>query len=235
MRWIAVVLAAALVVSACGDDADPLAADGLVAHYPLDGDAVDVAGESSGVVDGATPVTDRNGTPDGALRFDGVDDVVTFAHTDALSLANEFTIAVWIDADPPTNPDDFWTVFEKSDPERAGHSRYGLWLQNGRPWACFERADNSQQPCVEAGEAIGEGWHHLAAVRSGRRLILYVDGIEVANGFVGLHDISQTSFDAFIGTDTYQEPAVWLAASVDDLRIYDRGLEPAEVTALADS
>ncbi|MEM7285682.1 MAG: LamG domain-containing protein [Actinomycetota bacterium] len=231
-RRLATLLVAALAVAACGAD-DATTTDGLVAHYPLDGDARDAAGDSEGVVDGATPAPDRNGDDGGALRFDGVDDLVTFEHTDALSLGNEFTISAWIDADEAANPDDFWTVFEKSDPERDGHSRYGLWLRGGRPWACFEASDNSQQPCVDSSEPIGDGWHHVAAVRSGRRLILYVDGVEAANGFVGLRDISQTGFEAFIGTDTYQAPAVWLAATVDELRIYDRGLSPDEVAGLA--
>lgn len=229
---LAVLVLSGLIAAACGAD-EPSRPDGRVAHYPLDGDAVDVAGASPGVVTGATAATDRNGRAGGALRFDGVDDAVRFGHTDALSIANEFTIAIWVDADRPADPTEFWTLFEKSDPERDGHSRYGLWLQDGRPWVCFEAADNSQQPCVEAGGPIGDGWHHIAAVRAGRRAVLYVDGVEVANAFVGLQDVSQTEFDAFVGTDAYQRDPAWLAATVDDLRIYDHGLSAAEVADLA--
>ena len=229
---LVLALALAMVAAACGDDPqrEP---DGLVAHYPLDGDAVDAVGQSSGVVSGATRVAGRRGDEGGALRFDGADDLVTFAHTDGLSLLADFTIAVWVDIDTPDDLDEFWTLFEKSDPERDGHSRYGLWLQGGRPWACFEAADNSQQPCVEADMSIGEGWHHVAAVRSGRRAIVYVDGVEVANAFVGLGEISQTEFDAFIGSDGYQRDPSWLTGAVDDLRIYDRGLSADEVADLA--
>ena len=231
-RRVAVLVLTGLIALGCGAGEAPQG-EGLVAHYPLDGDATDVVGESPGVIDGATGAPDRNGSEGAALRFDGVDDLVTFANTDALNISNEFTISVWVDADPPANPDDFLTLFEKSDPERDGHSRYGLWLQDGRHWVCVEAADNSEQPCVEASTAIGVGWHHVAAVRSGRRAIIYVDGAEMANGFVGLQDVSQTPFDAFIGTDAYQRDPAWLAATVDDLRIYDRGLSADEVADLA--
>lgn len=232
-RRLAVLAFAGLAAAACGAGDGPSRPDGPVAHYLLDGDATDAIGQSSGIVTGATAVADRNGNDGGAMRFDGIDDLVTFPHTDALSITNEFTIALWVDADPAADADDFWTLFEKSDPERDGHSRYGLWLQGGRPWACFEAADNSQQPCVEAGTPVGEGWHHIAAVRAGRRALLYLDGVEVANAFVGLQDVSETDFDAFIGTDAYQRDPAWLSATVDDLRIYNRGLSAAEVADLA--
>lgn len=230
-RGLVAVAVAALVVGACGGGAG--SDGGPVAHYPLDGDADDVAGAASGIVTGAAAAPDRRGNEGAALRFDGVDDLVRFPHDDALSLTNEFTIAVWVEADPADDPGAFLTLFEKSDPERDGHSRYGLWLLDGRPWACFETADTAEQPCVQADTPIGTGWHHVAAVRSGRRAMIYVDGVQVADAFVGLNDIAQSGFDAFIATDAFQRAPVWLAATLDDLQIYDRGLSPGEVADLA--
>lgn len=209
--------------------------DGLVAHFPLDGDAQDVVGSTHGQVVGAEPGPDRRGESNMALRVrEGT--FIEFADAGALNVSQDFTIGIWIEPGNDTGTgDDWYTLFEKSDPERGGHSRYGLWLHGDRPAACFEVADNSQQPCVEATEPLPHdgGWHHVAAVRSGRRLILYVDGAEVANGFVGLYEVSQTDFNAFVGSDRYQPDAPWLDAAIDDLRVYNRGLTPTEITAIA--
>jgi hypothetical protein len=49
--------------------------DGLVAHWALDGDAIDSAGSNHGTIYGATSTT---GQIDEALDFDGVDDYVDF-------------------------------------------------------------------------------------------------------------------------------------------------------------
>jgi hypothetical protein len=213
---------------------EPSIARGLVAHYPLDGNADDAVGTSDGRVSGAIAAPDRAGAVDSALFFNGVDAFVEIEHSDALSLTNEFTIAAWINLQASDDAGEFWTIFEKSDPERGGHSRYGLWVRDGLLWTCFEAADNSQQPCTDTSMSLSAGsWHHVAAVRSGRRLILYLDGEEVANGFVGLRDVSETAFNGFIGTDRYEEPAVWLHGTVDDLRIYDRPLTTTELQQLA--
>ena len=190
---------------------------------------------TNGAVSGAEPVVDRNGTRASALAFDGVDDSVRFEQAGALNVAQDFSIALWIE--PGEQIGNAWyTLFEKSDPERGGHSRYGLWLHGVRPAACFEASDNSQQPCVESEVDLPlDGWHHVAAVRDQRRLIIYIDGAEVANGFVGLHEVSQTNFDAFIGNDGYEPGAPWLDATLDDLRVYNRALSPAEIIELAES
>ena len=56
-------------------------------YWKLDGDALDSAGSSDGVVVGATPVAGYYG---GALAFDEVDDHVVIPD---FSYANDFTVA----------------------------------------------------------------------------------------------------------------------------------------------
>lgn len=237
---------ALLVLAACSSAQEPSSAaspavdltSGLIGHFPLDGDAADLTGSTPGEVIGTSAAADRHGQAGKALRV-AEDNWVQFSDAGALNVTRNFSIAIWVQP-ADTGPDgigpDWYTLFEKSDPERGGHSRYGLWLHGDRPAACFELEDNSRQVCVEASDSLpSDGdWHHVAAVRADRRLILYLDGAEVANGFVGLHRVSQTDFDAFIGADTYQPETPWLDASVDELRVYDRALTAAEVLALAE-
>jgi len=232
----ALLMAVAMTFAAAcaGSSSPPLPSEGLVAHYQLDGDAKDELSASPGVATSTEAVSDRNGNEAGALRFNGVDAFIEIEHTDAVSLSNEFTIAAWIKAEPSDGQGHFWSIFEKSDPERGGHSRYGLWLRDGLLWTCYEAFDNSEQPCADTTVPVPvDAWHHVAAVRSGRRAILYLDGVEVVNSFVGNRDISQTEFNVFIGTDRYEEPSVWLHADLDDIRIYNRPLTPDELLQLA--
>lgn len=233
-RLAALVLVFAV---ACGTDGGGAGSDvGIdpVAHYPFDADAVDAAGGPAGVVTGARPVADRFGADAAALDFDGDGDFVTFRHHDGLDLAQDFTLSVWIDHRTQATADDWYTIFEKSDPERDGHSRYGIWVRDDLLWGCFEAADNATQPCADTDVKLPtDGWHHVAAVRAERRLILYLDGEEVWNAFVGLTPVSQTPFDAFAGTDRYASDELWLDASLDDLRVYDVGLSPEQIATLA--
>ncbi len=233
MRCLA-VLGLVLVTLGCGSDDDglDLGVD-PVAHYPFDADAADLAGGPAGTVVGARPTTDRFGVEGGALDFDGDGDFVEFVHHDGLDLGQDFTLAVWIDHRTQATPDDWYTLFEKSDPERDGHSRYGIWVRDDRLWTCFEAADNASQPCADTDVPLANGWHHVAAVRAERRLILYLDGDEVWNAFVGLTPISQTPFAAFAGTDRYANDDLWLDAGLDDLRVYDVGLTPEQIARLA--
>ncbi len=50
---------------------------GLIAYYPLDGNADDVGPNNlDGVVFDAVPAEDRFGNPNGAMQFDGIDDYI---------------------------------------------------------------------------------------------------------------------------------------------------------------
>ncbi len=205
-----------------------------VVYLPLDGDAVAAVGGVAGEVVGATPVEDRAGNAGGALNFDGVDDHVVFGHDPVLNVVQEFTVSIWVHHREQSVSDAWYTLYEKSDPDRDGHSRYGLWVRDNRLWGCFEQADGAAQPCAQTDVALNAGeWHHLAMVRSERFVYLYVDGVEVDKHFVGFHEVSQTEHQAFLGTDLYERTNVWLNAALDDLAIYDVALTSTQVAALA--
>jgi hypothetical protein len=90
---------------------------------------------------------------------------------------------------------------------------------------------------LEAGQsvtldrALEPGWRHLAAVREGGRLSLYVDGTRVA---------SSSSSNATPLDLTNREPLrIGFGAhnhfrgSLSDLRLYDRAVSIGEIAALA--
>jgi len=73
--------------------------DGLVAHYPFDGDANDVSGhENHGTVKGATLTVDRFGNPNSAYHFDG-NNLIAIEESDSLDITGNMTIALWVQPD----------------------------------------------------------------------------------------------------------------------------------------
>ena len=71
---------------------------GLVAHYPFNGDAKDVSGNNNhGKITGAIPAEDRLGKSNGALFFDDDLDYVEIPHSESLSFEKEdFTVSMWL-------------------------------------------------------------------------------------------------------------------------------------------
>ena len=64
---------------------------GLVAWYPLDGNASDMSGNSRhGTIYGANPTEDRNGKINGAYNFDGMDDYIKINHDKAFNHTTEY-------------------------------------------------------------------------------------------------------------------------------------------------
>ncbi len=88
---------------------------------------------------------------------------------------------------------------------------------------------------VDSPKVMTEGWHHTAVTidSATMRISLYVDGDLVASGSTVLlpKDIGNTTQN-WLGRSQYIADAYFLG-SIDDFRIYDRVLSPAELRYLA--
>ena len=76
--------------------------NGLVAHYKLDGNALDASiNKNHGSVFQAKSALDRNGKSGGALSFDGIVDYVSLPDVDNLdfSINQDFSISIWVKVD----------------------------------------------------------------------------------------------------------------------------------------
>ncbi len=73
-------------------------------------------------------------------------------------------------------------------------------------------------------------WHHVAATYDGAQLGLYVDGVQVATKSIVL---DTTGTDFAIGQSISQPGREPFAGSLSDVRIYNRVLTAAELTAAA--
>jgi hypothetical protein len=85
--------------------------------------------------------------------------------------------------------------------------------------------------CASYDDDLGPGWKHLAAIRAGGTLKLYVDGKPVA---------TSSSFDPADYDLSTDQPlrigfgqADYFCGKLADIRIYNRALSEAEVRQLA--
>ncbi|MBO0950065.1 LamG domain-containing protein [Fibrella forsythiae] len=203
--------------------------DGLIAHYPFNGNANDASGNGhNGTVSGATLTTDRFGTPNKAYSFDGINDkidiytLVNFAN----SVDSEFSLSAWFKPDVNYNESTIRNSI-LSVPE----GMFQLYYEQGRVfleiWAQPHYVNFYSVPINFTTTA----WNHVAcSVKAGSPVKLYING----QGYVLGN--APTYMDKYNGVRTQigYEPnyGFFMTGKLDDIRIYNRQLSPAEVQAL---
>ncbi|MGP4111360.1 exo-alpha-sialidase [Streptomyces sp. 4N509B] len=182
---------------------------------------------------GAAPDAD-GGRFGGAVTFDGVDDAVRLPFREDLALgAGDFTVSLWFRyaAEGGTRPF-LWMG-------GVGGAAPQVWVRgepdNDRLRALITAVDGARpvaSASVSTAEPYNDGaWHHLSLVREAGRLTLTVDGAETASVADVPGSVSRTSaFGVHVGQGV--DSRTHLAGSLDEVRVYDRALSRAELTAL---
>jgi formylglycine-generating enzyme required for sulfatase activity len=200
---------------------------GLIAYYPLDGNATDFSPNmNDGVVAGPVPVEDRLGNPNSAYCFDGANDLISIATLNGITnLGSNFTVAVWIKPLISGHWDGIMQL-------RGGASRVELeWkIANNVSFAIDPTPDPGLTKIASSSMTTGE-WHHIAGTYDGTAIRIFVDGApdgnKVASGDVVLpSDANYTigySGSGGIG---------FFHGCIDEFRMYDRVLSEGEIWQL---
>ena len=211
---------------------------GLIAYYPFDGDAQDVSGnQNHGTVQEAALAEDRHGNPNSAYEFDGVDDYIDVSDSDSLDTDTTFAVTCWFRCGDLAKVDTIGGV------EAQAIVTYGDDNVDGKnnPIVCVEgkltwsvRGQDAQYDDLIGTTSLADGtWYHAAVTYDGATAMLYLDG--------GLEDARavtmQMDSNSRIWVGGYHNPSnnaehYFFQGSVDDVRIYDRALSPAEIRAL---
>ena len=199
---------------------------GLIAAYSFDeGSGTTLADRNghghTGTLAGPTWTTaGRNG---GGLSFDGVDDSVRINDHAELDLTLGMTLEAWV---LPTTLGNTWrTVVFK---EQAAHMTYALYAStdDGRPTG---QAYVGGERDARGPSAIATAtWTHLAATYDGAAVRLYVNGAEVRAQAAAGSMATSTGPVKLGGNAIWNE---WFAGTIDDVRIYNRALTPAQIQA----
>jgi hypothetical protein len=239
--FAALALAAALPLPAAAQRApEPPAAyrtpdPGLVAWYPLDGDAVDRVTRAPARAVGTRPVDARDGGPRGALGFDGGRSYVDLG--ERLQPAR-FTLSAWIRPDAVDRTQVIVSKLENL-PAHA-YRNFELRLEAGGR-LFLHVPSGAGWEAVTGTRAIAPGrWTHVAATYDGVRAQLWVDGGRDGAPINITYAQSQTP--TWIGARpesggrdgrTPSGPTFFFAGAIEDVRIHDRALAEGELVALA--
>ena len=207
-----------LTFTATASDPDTLPGltAGLLAYWPFDTDFQSVIGSHHGTPVGGAAITATVGEyvlGGGGLKLDGVDDHVSFGD---LPLVGDFTVSAWVN---PTNI-------------LAGTSSQGVVLgdNDNADWLRLEadgvrgKWDNATTVFTTEPDFVNGSWQHFVLVRSGTAITVYRDGVVVTTGTK-----TQTFTPEFIG---WKNSGSRYGGTMDDLAVWGRALESAEVTSL---
>jgi aryl-phospho-beta-D-glucosidase BglC (GH1 family) len=251
-KTISFILGALLIISCSTLYAD----DGLVLYFPFDsapqnGVILDASGNTNnGTIQINGPVYKTDGKQGGALEFDGADDYIFVARTNAngatsldVAKGGAFTLAAWYKV---THPVQSLILGWRDNFPNASACQYGDGVQmgvniNGFQWSGKGTGVNViGGPCdynrdkkvISVPDQNLNEWHHLTLTydpSAGARL--YLDGHLVAekpnlNGYSPL-----TSGDLLIGKSR-STPFLDFKGLLDEIRIYNRALSEQEILAL---
>ena len=235
---LTIVLIAGVLIGVAGLAAD--LNDGLIAHFPLSGNAQDVSGNGNhGTLYGPVLTTDRLGNPDAAYLFDGIDDYIRVEDTLPLRLANtDFTLSVWA-IETQRNAAFQDALLVKRGPLNADGWFFSITgMQSINPAGAgrvFYQLSGGDDPRVFAPGVIPlDIWNHLLVSYDVTEHLtrIYVNGSLAAVSSYMPSPNPNTEFDLCIGSDSQGLGYHW-HGKIDDVRIYNRQLSLDEIQELA--
>lgn len=196
---------------------------GIVAHYPFNGDANDVSGHGyHGVVNGAALSVDRFEDPNKAYGFDGAGDYIEIPD---IGTYDQLTESLW--------------VYYKGTSHIAVLNCHTEWSANylhfeitgNRVEFAIHGSNSDQYSDFMFGSSTLNQWHHIAVTYDSAtgKIQFYIDGKLDA---VRQYDVPRpvTVGPAWIGG--WNRESRWYRGSLDDIRIYNRVLSAPEIQIL---
>jgi hypothetical protein len=201
---------------------------GLVAWYPLNGNAEDASGNgNNGVINNATPTTDRFGNDNSAFAFAGTPDSKITIHSTNLLLQPPFSCSLWV---KPIGGDHGPRVFSCG----YDYGGFEIGIKAGSQICFGSVTTDGDFPCLSKTSCSRGEWHYVVAVRSADAMSLYLDGrldnVVVASGSVLYKPgFGSLWWPTFGGSTAIGYPYDSFAGSVSDVRFYNRALTAEEI------
>lgn len=205
---------------------------GLVAHFPLNGNADDISILNiDGIVAGPTPTNGVLGVPSSALHFTSLQTDSITAGTSDRGITNQFSISLWIkttttEIDHLVNKYD-WSV----------NRGFFIDIISGKPVLSGRDGGAGAIEVYGTSDVTDGIWHHIVGTCNGNTWAIYVDcnleatvtTVTANPGFIntlpltlGYYYLGQTGDNRFYDGD------------MDEVRIYNRALTTQEIALLCD-
>lgn len=232
---LAAAASALLVTISTGSNKSQASGHGLIAHWQFDdGTATDITGNGNdGTVNGASPFAGKIGA--GALEFDGNNDFVDAGNIDVPGEA--ITVAAWINADNLRNcsASDCRIVSKATGTGEQDHyiMLSTIKIGGGVKLRFRLKAGGTTTLLAPLGNLSNGQWYHAAAVYDGAFMRLYLNGAAVAiTAKSGAIDVNP-AVPLWIGGNPPTPTSRPWEGKIDDVRLYDIPLSPAEISELA--
>ncbi len=164
-----------------------------------------------------------------ALALDGSGDYALVPDDASLDLANQLTLAAWI------QPANSGTQYLVKKATQSGVDGYELSLaSSGKIFTRLNQDTSGNTYRIDSTSDYstdGSTWMHVAATYDGTTLRLYVDGQE-ENSMAATITIATNSLPLGIGTQS--DGGSPLQGNLDEVRVYNRALSESEIQTLAD-
>lgn len=216
---------------------------GLIMYFPFTGNATDASGNGNiATVNGPVLTTDRFGTANSAYHFDGIDDFISLVNGPGMKPQYPFSFACWgriYNVTTGTN-----TMFMN---DYVDDSDYGTWYNFSSTANGFLGANvgdggtpapqNRLSKVTTTNIVMGTWYHFAAVVNSETDMKLYINCDEVPGNYSGTGAglIYSANGQGVIGKGDGGPPNIppsFIEADLDEVRFYNRALNPDEVKAL---
>lgn len=216
-----------LLALSLGESHGQIPTNGLIAYYPFNGNANDsTANNNDGTVNGATLTTDRFGDSNRAYSFNGTSNFIEVVNSASLqSPTNEVSISVWVQVTDLSVIN--WIIDKRINVGTDPYNSYSIHTANSQ-WKAGVSTNVSAASAGNTAIALNT-WVHITSVYTGSKIIMYLDGIPTDSSNI-TGNILYSNLSMFIGKSPNN--AAYTKGKIDDIRIYDRKLTPAEVSEL---
>ena len=197
----------------------------LIAYYPFNGNANDESGnQNNGTVSQAQLVPDRNGTPNSAYSFDGINDYIEVTNSPALNFQKSITVDFWI------NIKAFYDREEYPISHGNWENRWKVSITNKKIRWTIKTGSGTKD--LDSESELSAGMiYNVAVTYNGSDMEIYLNGkLDAFTEFSGL--MLQTTIDLMIGQVLPGNSNYNFNGTLDDIRIYDYALSRDEIENL---
>ncbi len=212
---------------------------GLVASLAFDGDLLDSSGNGNhGFFSGGSASYEEgsDGTTNGALTFDGVDDLVILSQTSGLPLTDHaaFSITGWVRGAARQNDRRIFSeasrtsarpLYTLGTPLGGATDKLDIFVRDDDS---IVHVDHHETP----DSLFDRAWHHFAVVDDEGVLSVYIDGV-AQPGAPRYVRRARTVDTTTLGGILRAAACCHFAGALDDVRLFDQALTEEEVAVLA--
>jgi hypothetical protein len=207
---------------------------GMVGHWTFDETSGTVASDSSGNGNNGTLVSGPVWTPGkigGGLSLNGTSSYVMVPDSPTLDIAGSGSITVWVKRNA-LSTGDWRAIVAKGNDNVNAHYNYGMEFSSADRMEIDVGggATGTQVDDAIIAQTDLTNWHQHGVVWNGTLITYYYDGLLVGAGWSQVAPSAGNTSSLFFGT--FGNGGDFLNATIDDVRIYNRALTAADMSAL---